>query len=84
MDEQLIEYFEHFPNILCLDLQENPFKYDFKNYRKRMVPVLKSLKNLDGRGVNVDERRLTEAWKEGGIEGEQKEKEKIFEEKRLS
>jgi len=35
-----------------------------------MVPVLKSLKNLDGRGVNVDERRLTEAWKEGGIEGE--------------
>jgi len=43
-----------------------------------MVPALKSLKNLDQRAVSVEERRLTQAWKEGGLAGEQEEKEKIF------
>lgn len=46
-----------------------------------MVPVLSSLKNLDNRAVSTEERRLSTAWVKGGFDLEQKEKEKIFEEK---
>ena len=35
-----------------------------------MVAGLKHLRYLDDRPVSINERKLCEKWKEGGIEGE--------------
>ena len=53
----------------------------FKNYRKRFTAKLTKLKFLDDRAVFDKERRLAEAWASGGIERENEEKQKLFEER---
>ncbi len=53
-----------------------------KDYRKEMIIACSTLEWLDDRRVDRDERRLVEAFMRGGKEEENKERNKIKEEKK--
>lgn len=69
------------PILACLYLKSNPCVREFKNYRKRLIGYVSTLKFLDDRPVQAVERRVSEAWIRGGKEGEASERESIMKER---
>jgi len=69
------------PQLACLYLRNNPCIREFKNYRKRLIGYIASLKYLDDRPVFPNERRVSEAWIRDGREGEMSEREAIMKER---
>jgi dynein assembly factor 1 len=57
-------------NLACLYLKNNPLVREFKNYRKRFIGFIPTLKYLDDRPVFPNERRTSDAWVIGGETGE--------------
>lgn len=51
------------------------------NYRRRLITQNKELKYLDDAPIEEDDRRIAEAWAEGGREAELKERKRIKDEK---
>jgi len=60
-----------------LTLKLTPFARGFKNYRKRVIAALKDIKFFDDRPVQDIDHRLCEAWVEGGVDEEKKQRIKI-------
>ena len=60
----------------------NPVIRDIQNYRKTTIVRIKSLTYLDDRPVFDNERRIAEAWSEGGLEGEREERQRQRDEER--
>lgn len=80
-DPQVLEeVFMKMPNIAVLYLQSNPVIKKIKNYRKRFIASLPSLKYLDDRPVFKDDRRYAEAFARGGLEAEREERKKYKQE----
>lgn len=69
------------PILACLYLKSNPCVREFKNYRKRLIGYVSTLKFLDDRPVQENERRVSEAWIRDGKEGEASEREAIMKER---
>ena len=69
------------PLLACLYLKNNPCVREFKNYRRRLIGYISSLKYLDDRPVFINERRVAEAWIKDGKEGEESERNAIVKER---
>lgn len=80
--DEILPIFEGLKNLACLYLKDNPVKREFSNYRKVMVGSLHNLKYLDERPVSDEERRLSIAFKEGGLGAERAEREKMENERK--
>jgi len=79
---------EVLPEVLCkmaglrvLYLKGNPVVKLIPNYRKTVIAALPKLKYLDDRPVFEDDRRLAEAFVQGGLDAERDERKKIKQEK---
>ena len=67
--EGVLAIFKQMPDLRVLYCQGNPFVKELRNYRKRMISEIKTLRYLDDRPVFEDERRRCEAWARGFAEG---------------
>ena len=85
-NELTLENIEPFFNLhlKCLDLSNNEFKKELVDYRKKMLNGMQSLFWLDNREVKLEERRLVNAWGQGGKEAEKKERDMIKQESKQS
>jgi dynein assembly factor 1 len=70
----LDEIFVKIPLVRVIDLQGNDCLRKIPSYRKNFIVKLKELRYLDDRPVFDDERRFAEAFAEGGLEQERKER----------
>jgi len=73
-DGALVDLLVLLPNLKVLYLQGNPVCGRIPQYRKTLIARVKTLTYLDERPVSDEERRLAEAWLEGGLEAEKKER----------
>ena len=60
--EGVLAIFKQMPDLRVLYCQGNPFVKELRNYRKRMISEIKTLRYLDDRPVFEDERLTVEAW----------------------
>lgn len=74
-DEKL---FDLIPQIKCLYLSGNPFVRQTKHYRRMVIGKLTNLMYLDQRGVDNEQRMVSEAWVTEGEVGFKQAKEKIL------
>ncbi|XP_072247741.1 dynein axonemal assembly factor 1 [Leuresthes tenuis] len=74
-DPEILPVLEAMPGLRVLNLMGNEVVRRIPNYRKIMIVRLKQLTFLDERPVFPKDRACAEAWAEGGLEGEQKERE---------
>ncbi|KAG2449026.1 hypothetical protein HYH02_005778 [Chlamydomonas schloesseri] len=69
-DPGIVDILKQIPDLRCLYLKGNPVVSNIKNYRKVLVTSIPSLTYLDDRPVFDNERKIAQAWLEGGLEGE--------------
>ena len=69
-DENLYKIFSKMPLVTVLYLRGTPFVRGIGNYRKNTIFHVKSLLYLDDRSVNPEDKKVANAWKEGGLEAE--------------
>ena len=67
-----------------LKFRGNPVVSETPSYRKLLTANIKNLNYLDDSPVFPKDRRLAEAWAVGGVEAEQAERTKIFEDERVA
>lgn len=79
--EMLLLILERLPRLRCLKLSGNPLVRVLRRYRKTIIARCKQLLHLDDRPVFEEERRLVNAWAEGGDKGEEAERMAIRDEK---
>ncbi|KAL4434994.1 hypothetical protein ABPG74_017750 [Tetrahymena malaccensis] len=80
-DDRILDIFIQMPILACLYLRNNPCVREFKNYRKRLIGYISTLKYLDDRPVFINERRVAEAWIKDGRDGEMNERNAIIRER---
>eukprot|EP01083_Nonionella_stella_P071550 192211_1 len=78
---KLIELLSELPNLRSLYLKGNECINQINFYRKHTLSHIRTLTFLDERPVFENERRLTDAWVRGGRVEEDKERQKIRQEK---
>lgn len=81
-DPNVLDVFEKCLELRCLYLKGNDVVFKIRSYRKTVVSRLRNLTYLDERPVFEMERRLMTAWKDGGLEAERAEREKIQQDER--
>ncbi|KAJ9521042.1 hypothetical protein QJQ45_022766 [Haematococcus lacustris] len=73
-DPAVMDVLRQLTQLRCLYLKGNPVVSAIRNYRKSLIAALPELKYLDERPVFDDERRLVQAWSQGGVEAERLER----------
>jgi len=79
--KEVIDVLKQLPNLKTLYLKGNPFVRKLKDYRKEIIHACPSLEFLDDRPVYDWEKKFVSAWKIGGKEGLEKERERHNKEK---
>ncbi|ORC88425.1 Leucine-rich repeat-containing protein ODA7 [Trypanosoma theileri] len=77
-----VEFFTRLPKVSVIYFHGNPAIRGIKGYRRNMILQLPQLTYLDERPVFTEERRVVEAWGEGGEKAEAQEREAIRREKK--
>ena len=67
-EEDILDYFFQFNNIICFYFKGNPALRKIKMYRKKTINGFRKLKYLDDRPVKELDRIASEAWVKGGHE----------------
>lgn len=70
--EHFLETLKKLPNLKVLRMIGNDVTRTMKNYRRQVIFALPELNYLDDSPVDNNERRIVNAWKNGGIEEERK------------
>ncbi|KAH0787035.1 Leucine Rich Repeat family protein [Histomonas meleagridis] len=82
-DERFLDIISGLQKLRVLRMEGNAVTRNMKNYRRRIILQFPDLRYLDDAPVTDEERRLVNAWKEGGIEAEKRERQLIKQEKDL-
>ena len=82
-DERFLDIISGLKKLRVLRMEGNPVTRAMKNYRRRIILQFPDLRFLDDAPVTDEERRLVNAWNEGGIEAEKRERQLIKQEKDL-
>ncbi|KAM3616403.1 uncharacterized protein V6R79_017282 [Siganus canaliculatus] len=75
-DPEILSVLKDMPELRVLNLMGNEVVKNIPNYRKSLIVNLKQLTFLDDRPVFLRDRACAEAWAAGGLEEEQKERER--------
>ena len=70
------------PKLRVLRMGGNMVTRTMDNYRRRLITQNRELRYLDDAPIEEEDRRIAEAWSEGGREAELKERQKIKDEKK--
>ena len=79
--EQILSVLARLPNLRVLRLDANPFVPNTPNYRRLVILKLPQLNYLDDEPIQENDRRLANAWIQGGKTAEREERAKIRAEK---
>lgn len=77
----VLDLLKQLPELKVLYLKGNPCVKHIPSYRKTVISTISTLMYLDDRPVFENERRLADAWAQGGRSAEQQERKLIKEEK---
>ncbi|EAY03260.1 Leucine Rich Repeat family protein [Trichomonas vaginalis G3] len=80
-DEKFSEYLQKLPKLRVLRNTGNPVTRNMDNYRRKLISMNKELRFLDDSPIELDERRLVNAWVQGGPQAEKSMREQIKQEK---
>lgn len=72
--EMLLLILERMTNLSSLKLSGNPLVRSLRRYRKTVVGRCRNLLHLDDRPIFEDERRMVNAWTDGGDAAEERER----------
>ncbi|GIL87407.1 hypothetical protein Vretifemale_15526, partial [Volvox reticuliferus] len=79
-DPAILDVLKQICDLRCLYLKGNPVVSNIRNYRKVIITSIPTLTYLDDRPVFDNERKIAEAWLEGGLEAERAMRNKLKEE----